>query len=130
MEDYEYQTTIFDVLHGRGTLAPLVEPRREQHGAPLTIDEAFAAFHGANPHVYSYIVEIALELARHGFKQAGIALIFERLRWLYAIHTGDDRFKLNNNYRACYARLVMASEPELYGFFRIRKRLHPEGGRR
>lgn len=31
-----------------------------------------------------------------------------------------DEYKLNNDYRAFYARLLMANEPELAGFFETR----------
>ena len=34
--------------------------------------------------------------------------------------TPDPVFKLNNNHRAFYARLLMAQEAELEGFFEVR----------
>lgn len=35
--------------------------------------------------------------------------------------TSDPDFKLNNSYRAYYARLIMAQEPDLAGLFALRK---------
>ena len=46
---------------------------------------------------------------------------FERLRWLYAIQTEGEAYTLNNIYRAPYARLLMATFPELEGFFEVRQ---------
>lgn len=59
----------------------------------------------------------------------GIAMLWERMRWELTVETdsvdlGDD-FKLNNNYRSRYARLIMNNEPDLAGFFDIR-RLHDD----
>jgi hypothetical protein len=45
------------------------------------------------------------------------------LRWnshLNPDHTGG--YKLNNNYRALYARKIMEQEPDLDGLFEIRER--------
>jgi hypothetical protein len=33
---------------------------------------------------------------------------------------GDDEFKVNNDYAAYYARLIMWQEPDLGGFFQLR----------
>ena len=46
--------------------------------------------------------------------------IFEVIRWEYDLKTTGD-FKLNNNYTAWYARLVMERNPSLDGFFQLRK---------
>lgn len=84
--------------------------------------ERFEAFHLLNPHVYTSIVEIALDLQGRDFKKGGMKMIFERLRWLYAIRTQGEEFKLNNNYTAYYARLAMVTVPRLDGFFETRQR--------
>ncbi len=88
----------------------------------LTIDERFKLFHEQNPHVYERIVSITRDLKLRGWKRAGIAMIFERLRWLYAIQTSGDDYKLNNDFRALYARKVMQEYPEFNGFFATRRR--------
>ena len=88
----------------------------------LTIDEKFHLFHEANTEVYDRIVSITRDLKLRGFKRAGMKMIFERLRWLYAIQTVGEDYKLNNNYTALYARKVMAEHPELNGFFVTRER--------
>ena len=44
-----------------------------------------------------------------------------------AIHTSSPAgaFKLNNNFTAHYARLLMAQEPDLEGFFETRESYDP-----
>ena len=83
-------------------------------------EQRFEAFHRMNPHVYKSIVRIALDLKSRGFGRCSIWLIFNRLRWLYALQTQGDEFKLNNNYTAYYSRLVMETVPDLDGFFETR----------
>lgn len=87
-----------------------------------TMAVRFEGFHRENPHIYQAIVRIALDLKDRGFPKCGMKMIFERLRWLYAIQTRGEDFKLNNNYTAYYARVVMAAEPRLQGFFETRVR--------
>jgi hypothetical protein len=85
-------------------------------------EKRFEVFHLRNPHVYEAIVQITLDLKRRGFKKGGIRMIYERLRWLYAIQTRGEVYKLNDHYHSYYARLVMATVPELDGFFETRER--------
>ena len=85
-------------------------------------EQRFEAFHSHNPHVYRHIVEIALDLKSRGFTKGGIRMIYERLRWLYAIQTSGDIYKLNDHFHSYYARLVMATVPALDGFFETRER--------
>jgi hypothetical protein len=51
--------------------------------------------------------------------------MWERLRWVSYIDVLRDetaeKYKLNNNYKAEYARFIMRREPDLEGFFRTRE---------
>ena len=87
------------------------------------IAERFQIFHRDNPHIYQRIVDIAFEMRQRGVKKMGIALIFERLRWLNFIEVNntDGGFKLSNDYRAEFARLIMQQEPGLEDFFEVRE---------
>jgi len=87
----------------------------------MTIEEAFRAFHAANPHVYRELVLLARRARRRGVERIGIGMLFEVLRWNVALRTGGDEFKLNNNYRSYYARLIMMREPELADVFETRQ---------
>lgn len=85
-----------------------------------TIQERFAAFHAANPHVYDRLRRLALELVRAGHKRIGIGMLFEVVRWSAMTTRGDDVYKLNNNHRSRYARLLVDNEPELATAFELR----------
>lgn len=93
-------------------------------GAQLTLDQQFAAFHRENPDVYNRLRELAIDLRSRGHAKGSIAMLFEVLRWEHALATTDPDFKLNNNYRAFYARLLMDHEPRLRGFFETRVQRH------
>lgn len=91
-----------------------------------TIERDFWRFHQANPFVYERLVQLAREwVQRRGKRKVGIGMLFEVLRWEVALRTSGEDFKLNNNYRALYARLIMARNPDLVGVFGTR-RLHRE----
>lgn len=99
---------------------PIEEP---DYADCATIEERFAAFHGRNPQVYRALRDMALEAKRRGNRQYGMKGLFEVLRWQHAMQTHGDPFKLNNNYTALYARLLMDNEPELADFFELRRRV-------
>lgn len=84
-------------------------------------ETAFDRFHADNPRVYEVLVRLAREwVARTGRHKLGIATLYERTRWEIALATSDPDFKLNNNFRAYYARLIMLREPDLAGLFDLR----------
>lgn len=86
---------------------------------PLTA--RFTEFHHRNPGVYTAIVRLARVRKDAGWSTGSIAQIFEILRWeADLLIVSDDGLKLNNDYRAPYARLVMANESDLAGFFHTR----------
>lgn len=85
-----------------------------------TIDFQFKKFHERNPEVYREIVKLARTAKRRGIEKLGIGMIFEVLRWRKLLDTTADRFKLSNNFRSRYARLVMEQEPDLQHIFDIR----------
>ena len=103
---------------------PTVEPPRELDGRRLTIEERFAMFHRANPHVYVAIIQLARKLTGRGHRILGMKMLFEVLRYESMIQTVDTDgagYKLNNDYTASYARLAMYREPDLVGVFRTRE---------
>lgn len=92
------------------------------------IDEQAAAFSKQHPHVSVLFVKFTKEIISRGFKNYSVNAIFERIRWETdkADVDGKSSFKLNNNYRAWYARKFMERYPEYDGFFRTRKRVSDE----
>lgn len=87
-----------------------------------TLEERFAAFDAANPQVAVELRKLALDMVQHGARRVGIALCFEVLRWSAMQTRGDDAWKLNNSYRALYARKLMGENAELAGVFETRRR--------
>jgi hypothetical protein len=86
-----------------------------------SIAERFEIFERENPHVYRTLVRLAREwVERTGGRKIGTKALFEVARWQIALATNDKDFKLNNNYTAYYARLMMHREPELAGLFDLR----------
>lgn len=86
------------------------------------IEREFWNFHHENPHVYKELVSCAREVKRSGRDHYGIAAIYEVVRFHRILETSDERYKLPNNHKPLYARLIMLLEPDLDGFFDIRER--------
>jgi len=91
---------------------------------------AFAVFHGNNPMVWELFEFFALEAIRTGKTHYSSNAIFERIRWHIDIETSGDEVKLNNNFRAYYARMFHVAHPTNGKFFRNRKRKSDEQGAR
>lgn len=82
----------------------------------------FERFHRAHPEVYKVLVHLARTATSNGIKRLGIAMLWERLRWEFTVgeQSGAD-YKLNNNWRSFYARLIMEQEADLAGIFETRR---------
>lgn len=85
------------------------------------ITARFWRFHEENPHVYAHLVRLARRAHRRGAHRIGMKQLFEVLRWQTMLSTTDPDFKLNNDYTAPYARLIMHRESDLAGMFETRK---------
>jgi hypothetical protein len=91
---------------------------------------AFQRFHAENPHVYVALERLAFKLRNKGVTRWGIKALWEVCRYELALSTSApvSTFKLNNNYTACYARLLMERNPDDLGdFFEIRDRQAIDG---
>lgn len=84
------------------------------------IVDSFVAYHTENPQVFKVFHQFAEDLRRAGRKHYGASAIFERIRWHFAVETKAEDFKLNNNYRSCYPRLLIAMDPSFADFFETR----------
>lgn len=86
------------------------------------IEAAFVKFHADHPEVYTDLCEIARDLKRRGYQRFGIKTVYEVARWRSMIRRGPkDKFKLNNNFTAYYARKIMEQEPDLRDVFQTRR---------
>lgn len=84
--------------------------------------EQCQAFHNAHPEVWQLFVHFTCTMIRKGYPNYSVNAIFERIRWEKDEGgNGEDQFKLNNNYRAFYARRFMRMYPKHEGFFRTRE---------
>lgn len=88
------------------------------------IEQAFKIFHQDHPEVYHALVRLAKQWRAAGGRKVGIATLYEKLRWEWHISglLDADGYKLNNNYKALYARKIMANHPDLDGVFEVRER--------
>lgn len=88
----------------------------------------FLRFDQRNPHVYENLVALARSFrARRPAQQVGIAMLYEVLRWNYYMNTdSEETYKLSNDFRAFYARKIMAQELDLAGVFTTKNSIADE----
>lgn len=87
------------------------------------IEHDFKAYHAEHPDVYTNLELGALrwfEANPNG--RIGIAKLVENLRYSKAVVVDDELFKLNNNHRALYARLLIHYHPKLSAAIETRGR--------
>jgi hypothetical protein len=87
----------------------------------MTLREKFEDYHTQNPQVYELFKKFCYQLIERGFDHYSANAIFERIRWHVNVETTGDEFKMNNNYRAFYARMFMEEHPLYNDFFEIRQ---------
>ncbi len=84
----------------------------------------FELYDRANPDVYAAFKKFAGDLRAAGRSRGSAALIFERIRWETLVRAarepGMPILKLNNSYRAFYARKLAAEDRSFDGFFETR----------
>jgi len=88
----------------------------------MSLQERFAQFHAANPHIYDMLVALARKMkAKKTMRQWSIYAAYELVRYQWNSKTRSfDNYKLPNEFRPLYSRLIMEQEPDLKGFFRIK----------
>jgi hypothetical protein len=89
--------------------------------APQTIEGRFVATHREHPEIFEALREIALQLVREGWGHFGISTCWEVLRYRSMIGTSEGRFKLDDNLKSRYARLLADQVPELAEVFELRR---------
>jgi hypothetical protein len=83
----------------------------------------FLRFHELNPDVLPTLAQLAYELKSKGHHKGSIAMLFEVFRWEVMKRTTDPSasFKISNDYKPYYARLLMDTHPGLRGFFNLKR---------
>lgn len=112
-------------LFGTTEPAPIARPKPAPPAwTRMTYQEQFDEFNRENPHVAPTLAEMAIRLKRKGHNHYSIDVLYGVLRYRHDLETvpnEGDSWKLNNNHRPYMARYLMATWPELDGFFEIRK---------
>lgn len=95
---------------------PLLDPHPETERARLeredTIEARFKLFHADNPHIYE-LLELHIEAKiANGAKRIGISQLVEEMRYDPDIKTRGIDFKVNNDFRSRYSRLLIQRHPE------------------
>lgn len=101
------------------------EKKRRRLGPNVDVDQSiqarFSRFHEANPEVYEALVRMARRIKASGQSSYSISGIYEVARFDRFISTTGTPFKLSNDFRSRYARLIMETEEDLAGFFSTRE---------
>ncbi len=84
--------------------------------------QAFEVFHTANPEVMAQLELLVQQWLRRGRGRLGIEMLWNVLRWERYMSTDDpaSEWKLNNNYKAYYVRLLQQAHPEWADLFELR----------
>lgn len=110
------------------------EKRNEKLAAKPSIDQRFAEFWQANPHVWAELKRLAFARLEAGSKRIGVKALWEELRARLAKRelaydsdfeqppAGGPVYKLNNDFTAMYARKLIQNHPELAAVIEIRRR--------
>lgn len=99
-------------------MSPLRHPDRA--GEQLSIQDRFEAFHQLNPWILGKLEAMTADCVDRGLRRVGIGMLFEVLRYEYGRATRGDAWKLNNDYRSRYARLLLERHPEWSSVFETR----------
>ncbi|WP_308013806.1 hypothetical protein [Streptantibioticus parmotrematis] len=100
-----------------GLLVQLVRQPDEQG---VSIQQQFEEFHRLNPWVLRALESLTADYLDRGARRVGIGMLFEVLRWRYAAATEGDDFRLNNNFRSRYVRLLIQRHPTWAAVFEVR----------
>lgn len=94
---------------------------RQPDGQSASIQAQFETFHQLNPWVLRALETLTADYLKRGARRVGIGMLFEVLRWRYVVATeGGDEFRLNNNFRSRYVRLLIERHPEWARAFEVR----------
>lgn len=102
---------------------PTVEKLEETVLAPQqeTIQARFLRYHAEHPDVYKKLCDYARKAKARGYEKIGIGFLVEIIRWQEHIPGKKEGFKIANDYRSRYARLIMQMEPDLMDIFELRE---------
>ena len=68
----------------------------------------FIDFHLDNPRVWDLYLSFATDMVHLGHKRLSSEMLINRVRWETMVDTTDKKFKINNNHKPFYARLLLS----------------------
>lgn len=122
------QGDLWSGFHGGPQLGP-EQKRQERHAEERakrpSLDQRYAEFATANPHVFNELLRLATARLDRGETFISIKALWEELRT--SLDLADDggapgAYKLNNDFTALYARALIRRQPRLDGVIRLRTR--------
>lgn len=90
-------------------------------GIDKNLLKRFKEFHEKNAFVYQEFYKLSAKMKSNGRRKYSAWTIINKIRWDYDLKTKGDVFKINNDFIALYARLVIYNYPELSDFFSLRE---------
>ncbi|MEU8919527.1 hypothetical protein AB0D10_01150 [Kitasatospora sp. NPDC048545] len=113
-------TVLQDQLPGLEAVRRIVQPPagsvRQQ-----SIQERFEQFHALNGWVLAELERLTAECIDAKFAKVSLGMLFEIIRYSYGRATlSADDFRLNNDFRSRYARLLIEQHPEWATYFEVR----------
>lgn len=117
-EDHTRDGVEFDLFN----LPPDPVVRSIITGRTLTLTERFEAWLAENEEFVSTLAGMARRyLTETGSNKVGIQQLVEAARWNHSIRTRSADFKINNDYAAFLARLLMHRHHDLVDVFETRR---------
>lgn len=91
-------------------------------GYPKHVYEKFKQYHTDNPKVWDLFKRFAYDMRNTGRETYSAEIIINQIRWHHDIESkGGEAFKINNDYKPMYARMLVYKYPEFKDFFKFRK---------
>jgi hypothetical protein len=99
----------------------VTDPRADElfGGADPALLARFKEFHLANPSVYETFRAKAEMMLSTGRPKYSAWVIVQVIRWESDLRTKGDVFKVNNDFIALYARLLIWKDPRFEAFFEL-----------
>ncbi|MEU5389183.1 hypothetical protein [Kitasatospora cineracea] len=112
-------TVLQEQLPGLEAVRRIVQP--PVGDARQSIQERFEQFHALNPWVLADLERLTAECIEAKFPRISLGMLFELVRYSYGRATlSADDFRLNNDFRSRYARMLIEQHPEWAGYFEVR----------
>lgn len=88
---------------------------------PQSVLQRFKTYHKKNPQVFNRFSALAFQMKNTGRKVYSAETIINVMRWHTDLETNGEAFKINNDFKPLYARLLIYHYPEFDGFFKLKK---------